>query len=545
MDPAIVSSEDQRKLLYAAYEEAQRARQQQVRAARLLLALLIFLLCCYAQLEANAGRLQGFCSYSNTVWGVAAFALMVVGTTAHSLWISKALKTISPEEARLTDRQRQLLGLPPKPGLSSQKQRKQPSKAPKKQGKEDAPSLRTPKQQADARNTASSLGKSPFARNVGLSKDIQRQLSGRKSHPTTPLFSSPLNRYGGTPGGSRQEAESILDQHQERQSTLKEGLDLSSTSHGDSVVGRLGLNRSKSPYGTSNISPIGVGMSPQTPIYQVAQRQEVVVSSPFSQEGLPLTERDLAAARALPSKLGLQAEFDDSADNVRRFLGKIARHVVSDLVWVERELEMRGVSIESLQFDFHRITNPIDDVRFKAIHPRTKIEVNLLQEFKDLEKVFHVWGDHKYVVERLQTLAGDLHLGNFKWNSGGSYKGKPWSAEFPPDAAVVMHLLLWYGDSLLRETGTPFSRMHYLESLPKKASSLRGKYMIMKHSLHPPHYKVVANGEIWEILPGRHNLFHAIELFLYSIKMQKSGFLSNVDLNHVLGEVLHGSLSSF
>jgi hypothetical protein len=57
--------------------------------------------------------------------------------------------------------------------------------------------------------------------------------------------------------------------------------------------------------------------------------------------------------------------------------------------------------------------------------------------------------------------------------------------------------------------------------------------------------QVVANGEIWEVAPGRLNTFQAIALFLYALKTLKSGYLMNVNLNHlVLDEIFSDALSS-
>ena len=49
-----------------------------------------------------------------------------------------------------------------------------------------------------------------------------------------------------------------------------------------------------------------------------------------------------------------------------------------------------------------------------------------------------------YIASRLHALAEGSCLGEFTWNSGGSWQGKPWSTELLTDSALVFYLFAAY-----------------------------------------------------------------------------------------------------
>lgn len=147
-----------------------------------------------------------------------------------------------------------------------------------------------------------------------------------------------------------------------------------------------------------------------------------------------------------------------------------------------------------------------------------------------------------YVISRLFTLSEDGFMGKYRWNRGGSWKGKEWTPEFPTDAQVAMNVFCSFMDGLLPPAfegdHRPFRRVHYMSAPPTAHQNIRGRYLIFQsQELPTPHYRVIVNGALQEVMPGKKNIFHAIVLFLYAIKQQKSGYLGNINLHQILERI--------
>ncbi|OQS03829.1 hypothetical protein THRCLA_03878, partial [Thraustotheca clavata] len=175
---------------------------------------------------------------------------------------------------------------------------------------------------------------------------------------------------------------------------------------------------------------------------------------------------------------------------------------------------------------------------------KTRPNVHLLREYETFMKYFDVKEEYNkaYCIQRLKTLAEDGFLGQYRWDSGGSWKGKPWSKEanLPTDAELIMNLFCAMLDDVLpavSDTDRPFRRAHYAPVPPTKSASIRGMFLIYYSQPTPPNFKVIANGQVREILPGKTNVFQSIILFLHAIKQYKSGHLGNINLHILLEEV--------
>ena len=53
-------------------------------------------------------------------------------------------------------------------------------------------------------------------------------------------------------------------------------------------------------------------------------------------------------------------------------------------------------------------------------------------------------GQRRYLAQRIEELAQGTCVREFAWNSGGSFDGRPWSAELPSDADLVFYLVAAY-----------------------------------------------------------------------------------------------------
>ncbi|XP_015119339.1 transmembrane protein 209 [Diachasma alloeum] len=143
-----------------------------------------------------------------------------------------------------------------------------------------------------------------------------------------------------------------------------------------------------------------------------------------------------------------------------------------------------------------------------------------------------------YLVKRIKQLAKGGSMSEFKWNSGGSYNGKPWDPSTPTDTAIVMHLVSSYMDTQLEAPlDQPDARPFTSRYMAKTATELprtKGP-IIVRQSTDPPRYCLALSGvcspvDYEEIPRGRNNMFHALLLFFYIIKSRDHGMLGRVNL---------------
>jgi len=107
-------------------------------------------------------------------------------------------------------------------------------------------------------------------------------------------------------------------------------------------------------------------------------------------------------------------------------------------------------------------------------------------------------------------------LTHFIWNSNGvtwDNGRKPWTAELPTDAQIIMHMFTVYMDLAMPTQSSQsydrfmFSFKHYVpqEAKPDASTSLQ----IKQTSKSPPNYNLVVEGSMWEVIP--------VSCFLYSV----------------------------
>ncbi|KAH9508145.1 hypothetical protein Btru_054848 [Bulinus truncatus] len=139
--------------------------------------------------------------------------------------------------------------------------------------------------------------------------------------------------------------------------------------------------------------------------------------------------------------------------------------------------------------------------------------------------------------EYLRNRIRDLSTGSmsaYTWDRGGSY-GKPWNEHLPTDAALVMHLFCCYLDSRLPAQprypdGKSFTSQHFVKTPDKPSIDRKDNLQIYQSCINPPHFQVVIGSQIYNLSKGRNNMFQAILLFLYHIKVKEGGMLGRVNL---------------
>jgi hypothetical protein len=135
-----------------------------------------------------------------------------------------------------------------------------------------------------------------------------------------------------------------------------------------------------------------------------------------------------------------------------------------------------------------------------------------------------------YMIDRIKVLASGSFLQQYVWNGG------PAAARdnMPTDAQVVMHAFCTFLDTIIPDgaaTGRPFSSRFFLMHPDEPDVARKGSVVLYQRSIHPPHFEVVLDGQVWEVLPGRNNMFHAIVLFVLALKRHFHGHVGPISLS--------------
>eukprot|EP00753_Platysulcus_tardus_P019714 PLAT7467.1.p1 GENE.PLAT7467.1~~PLAT7467.1.p1 ORF type:complete len:349 (+),score=165.94 PLAT7467.1:384-1430(+) len=261
------------------------------------------------------------------------------------------------------------------------------------------------------------------------------------------------------------------------------------------------------------------------------------------------------AAQELLDTLGVRGKVDTWVDNLRRFLAAYMRDVL--LVRLDQnteELAAIGLPRDVLlgEADSSKaICPPPGHMTFKSLDDflraydghdsylsELRADVDLVVERAELQRFFAMAQSSSfgYVISRVRELAADGCMGSFRFDAGGRWRLRDWSGKkHPTDAQLVMHIFFSYLESLV---GSAVLKKHFVET-PQRPDSVRSRPLIYLSQQSPPHFKVVVGkAKAWDAIPGAANCFHAMVLFLYQLKLTKSGYLGNMDLSEdLLAEV--------
>ncbi|KRZ79845.1 Transmembrane -like protein [Trichinella papuae] len=124
--------------------------------------------------------------------------------------------------------------------------------------------------------------------------------------------------------------------------------------------------------------------------------------------------------------------------------------------------------------------------------------------------------NQKYVIVRLKQLAADVAIGEYKWNGGSSFEGKPWdSTTLPTDTEILCSLLCTFLDSLmpinpLSLEAKTFTDAHMVRGERRRARAGTDPLHIRQTGFSPPHYKLVDHGQTLKL--KRNSLLGPISL---------------------------------
>jgi len=217
-----------------------------------------------------------------------------------------------------------------------------------------------------------------------------------------------------------------------------------------------------------------------------------------------------------------KADIERWTENLRKWIAEtIVEKLVAEIGTVNNVLVQNGCSEYT-----------IGSVSLSVLRHVAITKSQLVPTLHSVIPYLDVCSNQEYLVKRLEDLATGGCLRLYKWDSGGTYKGKRWDQELPTDAHIISHLFCTYMDIHLPSNPRyqhGFSELHFLKP-PNKPSDRKCDICILQTRSQPPHFKVIDSNDVHDTPPGRHNLFVTISIFLFLIKTKKHGMLERVNL---------------
>ncbi|KAF9427177.1 hypothetical protein BGZ94_005350 [Podila epigama] len=183
------------------------------------------------------------------------------------------------------------------------------------------------------------------------------------------------------------------------------------------------------------------------------------------------------------------------------------------------------------------------DARFGASEPYVKQRM-VIETYLAIPG----FANRKYIVERIHAM-GPL-LSHFIWDSNGVYwdGGRvKWTPDLPTDAQIVMHLFSVFMDlAMPSQTDQTFGRFPFsykfyatMDAKPDITTALQ----IKQSSKVPPHYNLIVDGTLWEVVPKRLNVWYTIVMFIYLVMRDSGGYIGQINIGTQmigLGDVVEG-----
>ncbi|KAJ5077225.1 hypothetical protein M0811_00545 [Anaeramoeba ignava] len=218
--------------------------------------------------------------------------------------------------------------------------------------------------------------------------------------------------------------------------------------------------------------------------------------------------------------------------------------------WIQKLREWIGINlVQQITTNMKNLDNEftkenIEELKsthdpYMLISNMTNLNQNnpLIQKRIQIEKYLHVRGFncHEYIIQRIQNLAQNRYISEYKWNSGSNWNGIPFSNDkFPTDSQIIAHVFFTYLDFLVPAFNEKdlFSTNHFVtdENLINN-QKLKSGVVLYQSKKNPPHFDVVVKGKIWNSFPGSKNLFASLVLFLFAIKKYNNGHIGQINLS--------------
>jgi len=223
----------------------------------------------------------------------------------------------------------------------------------------------------------------------------------------------------------------------------------------------------------------------------------------------------------------LKVDHEDAvhwSENLRKW---IAETILEPLMSEIKQINLKLIQIGSTDVQ-------IGSATLVALKNASSTRSQQLPTLASILPYLEVTTNQEYLHSRLSQLAEGGSLRNFKWDEGGMLNGKAWTQELPTDTQLIVHLFCTYFDTHLPTNprypnGKSFTGLHFLKT-PDKPTDKKSSICLYQSSMHKPHFKVLSESEVYDIPQGRHNLLHAISIFLKLVRGKHHGMLERVNL---------------
>ncbi|XP_014669607.1 PREDICTED: transmembrane protein 209-like [Priapulus caudatus] len=226
------------------------------------------------------------------------------------------------------------------------------------------------------------------------------------------------------------------------------------------------------------------------------------------------------------SKLAIHREtLDRWTENIRKWLCQtILVRLIAEIGSINDDLDRLGCG-----------EIKIGDVSISSLRQISLTRGQHIPTLNTVLPYLDVTSNQEYLVNRIRELGSGGCMSEYRWNGGGSFKGKPWDEHLISDAGIVMHMLCTYLDGRLPPhpkypDGRTFTSQYFVKTPDKPSKTKKDQLCIYQSHISPPHYRVIIAEHTWDVPQGRNNLLHAILLFLYHIRTKENGMLGRVNL---------------
>lgn len=274
-------------------------------------------------------------------------------------------------------------------------------------------------------------------------------------------------------------------------------------------------------------SPHSHPSSPTFHLHYDLARPPHITSSNLSSPGTP-SKSDPHNRSDVWSRMGVpQYRVNLWTERLRKYIRQtILSRVVTEINSVNKTLVSMGMEDQL-----------IGVVSLAALKQLEATKSHLIPNLTHLLPFINLSNNQQYLVPRIIELNDGACMSSFRWNSGGSFKGKKWEENLPTDSSILMHLLCTYLDSCLpslprfSSVGS-FTGQHFIKKTdkPLDLSHYKDSAYLQEVSVNPPVYDVVYNCAKLQAKKGRENCFHSILMFFYLIKTKENALLRRVSL---------------
>ncbi|PRP87530.1 hypothetical protein PROFUN_00741 [Planoprotostelium fungivorum] len=208
-------------------------------------------------------------------------------------------------------------------------------------------------------------------------------------------------------------------------------------------------------------------------------------------------------------------------ENARKWISmSVIQPLWNKITLVEKE----GLLITNPHIPTASPVQPTSFYSSSPTNPQQQRQNEIIAERQLIERYVSGLNPRDYVVHRIRELAEDTYMSQYKWDKGGLFRDREWSAEYPTDGQILFQLFVAHMDIHSNGPYDRFFSTRYLST----SNDMLGKNDVRLHQriVLPPHFEVYTP-DVCPVQMGQSNLFSAIALFVYWMKIKQPGFIES------------------